>query len=204
MQESTGWLLQEALPGKAGGQPGNAFELVYADKRDRVWGNLYKLDPVLSEWIRQAAPKPKIQLNPTIWIQATILSYAPSTLCLEGFTYLQQRLNSLLASSKLVAAERCIPNKQTDLKHSGKSCLPRGERVFSLESSAQGDLLSYIRRQNLVLLLRALMFRCSSTCRCHCYGDVYSNPGLDLRQKQLMTAAFLVHPAHTGLEPAQL
>lgn len=29
-------------------------------------------------------------------------------------------------------------------------------------------------------------------CRTHGYGDVYSSPGLDLRQKQLLSSAFLV------------
>lgn len=28
--------------------------------------------------------------------------------------------------------------------------------------------------------------------RVHAYGDVYSNPGLSLQQKQLITSAFLV------------
>lgn len=33
-------------------------------------------------------------------------------------------------------------------------------------------------------------------CRTHAYGDVYSSPGLDLRQKQLLASAFLVRPFH--------
>lgn len=44
--------LQEKHPGKAGGPPGNAFDLVYALKTDKVYQNLYQIDPVLSEWIR--------------------------------------------------------------------------------------------------------------------------------------------------------
>ena len=36
--------------------------------------------------------------------------------------------------------------------------------------------------------------RCGCCCRAHAYGDVYSSPGLDLRQKQLLAAAFLVRP----------
>ena len=44
--------MQEGALGKTGGQPGNAFELVYAGVRDRVWQNLYTIEPVLSEWIR--------------------------------------------------------------------------------------------------------------------------------------------------------
>jgi hypothetical protein len=30
-----------------------------------------------------------------------------------------------------------------------------------------------------------------SLCRLHLYGDIYSSPGLDLRQKQLLACAFL-------------
>lgn len=36
-------------------------------------------------------------------------------------------------------------------------------------------------------------------CRVHCYGDIYSSPGLDLRQKQILTAAFLVSKKPTTL-----
>ena len=45
-------LLDGGAPGKVGGPPGDAFELVYLGVRDRVWANLYKVDPVLSEYIR--------------------------------------------------------------------------------------------------------------------------------------------------------
>jgi hypothetical protein len=30
-----------------------------------------------------------------------------------------------------------------------------------------------------------------TACRLHLYGDLYSSPGLDMRQKQLLTCAFL-------------
>lgn len=49
-------VMQESSPGKAGGSPGNAFQLVYAAKTDKVWENLYATDPVLSEWIRCICP----------------------------------------------------------------------------------------------------------------------------------------------------
>jgi hypothetical protein len=45
-------ILREAAPGKAGGQPGNAFSLVYGKVTDRVWETLYNVDGVLAEWIR--------------------------------------------------------------------------------------------------------------------------------------------------------
>ena len=48
-------LLKVALPGKAGGAPGNAFSLVYGSKTDKVYQNLYKVEPVLSEGIRWGA-----------------------------------------------------------------------------------------------------------------------------------------------------
>ncbi|KAK9808538.1 hypothetical protein WJX73_006328 [Symbiochloris irregularis] len=44
--------LGEDTPGKMGGPPGNAFELVYAKVRDRVWQNLYQVDSYISEAIR--------------------------------------------------------------------------------------------------------------------------------------------------------
>jgi hypothetical protein len=31
----------------------------------------------------------------------------------------------------------------------------------------------------------------NATCRLHLYGDIYSSPGLNLRQKQLLMVAFL-------------
>lgn len=48
-------VLQEASPGKAGGQPGTAFSLVYGKVTDRVWDTLYSMDGVLAEWIRYAS-----------------------------------------------------------------------------------------------------------------------------------------------------
>ena len=38
--------------GKAGGQPGTAFSLVYGKVTDRVWDTVYSVDAVLAEWIR--------------------------------------------------------------------------------------------------------------------------------------------------------
>jgi hypothetical protein len=46
-------LLPEQAPGKAGGPPGNTFDLVYGPAiRDKIWANLYRVDPVIAEWIR--------------------------------------------------------------------------------------------------------------------------------------------------------
>lgn len=45
-------LLPEEVPGKCGGPPGNAFELVYAKVTDAVRQAVRKVDPVLAEWIR--------------------------------------------------------------------------------------------------------------------------------------------------------
>ncbi|KAL3158831.1 hypothetical protein ABBQ32_011557 [Trebouxia sp. C0010 RCD-2024] len=45
-------LLPEEVPGKCGGPPGNAFELVYAKVTDAVRRAVRKVDPVLAEWIR--------------------------------------------------------------------------------------------------------------------------------------------------------
>ena len=45
-------LLPEEVPGKCGGAPGNAFELVYAKMTDAVRRAVRKVDPVLAEWIR--------------------------------------------------------------------------------------------------------------------------------------------------------
>ena len=38
--------------GKIGGPPGNAFELVYAKVRDRVWDTLFNVDSFIAEAIR--------------------------------------------------------------------------------------------------------------------------------------------------------
>ncbi|KAL3135667.1 hypothetical protein ABBQ38_006142 [Trebouxia sp. C0009 RCD-2024] len=45
-------LLPEEVPGKCGGPPGNAFELVYAKVTDAVRRAVRKVDPVLADWIR--------------------------------------------------------------------------------------------------------------------------------------------------------
>ena len=44
--------LPEDVPGKSGGPPGNALELVYAKVTDAVCRAVSKVDPVLFEWIR--------------------------------------------------------------------------------------------------------------------------------------------------------
>ena len=45
-------LLPEDVPGKSGGPPGNAFELVYISVTDAVRRAVRKVDPVLADWIR--------------------------------------------------------------------------------------------------------------------------------------------------------
>ncbi|KAK9814833.1 hypothetical protein WJX72_012357 [[Myrmecia] bisecta] len=45
-------LLEEDVPGKAGGPPGNAFQLVYTKVTDAVRQKLHTVDPVLAEYIR--------------------------------------------------------------------------------------------------------------------------------------------------------
>lgn len=45
-------LLPEETPGKVGGPPGNAFELVYGPVTDKVRRNMHAADPVLGELIR--------------------------------------------------------------------------------------------------------------------------------------------------------
>ena len=45
-------LLPEDVPGKSGGAPGNAFELVYISVTDAVRRAVRKVDPVLADWIR--------------------------------------------------------------------------------------------------------------------------------------------------------
>ena len=49
-------LLSEEVPGKSGGAPGNAFELVYAKVTDAVRRAVHKVDPVLADWIRYPPP----------------------------------------------------------------------------------------------------------------------------------------------------
>lgn len=48
-------LLPEDTPGKIGGPPGDAFELVYTSVTDAVRKRMHASDPVLGEWIRQAS-----------------------------------------------------------------------------------------------------------------------------------------------------
>lgn len=45
-------LLPEETPGKVGGPPGDAFEVVYERVTDKVRRNMHAADPVLSEYIR--------------------------------------------------------------------------------------------------------------------------------------------------------
>ena len=45
-------LLEEDTPGKLGGQPGDAFELVYTSVTDTVRERMHAVDPVLAEYIR--------------------------------------------------------------------------------------------------------------------------------------------------------
>ena len=45
-------LLTKDTPGKVGGQPGNAFELVYGGVTDAVRKKMHAVDPVLGEYIR--------------------------------------------------------------------------------------------------------------------------------------------------------
>ena len=46
--------LPEDVPGKCGGPPGNALELVYAKVTDAVCRAVRKVDPVLLDWIKYA------------------------------------------------------------------------------------------------------------------------------------------------------
>jgi len=59
------WLVlpKAGVAGKAGGAPGNAFALVYGSKTIKVYENLYKVEPVLSEWIRWGPPTQIQALN---------------------------------------------------------------------------------------------------------------------------------------------
>eukprot|EP00884_Botryococcus_braunii_P017134 jgi/Botrbrau1/4103/Bobra.152_3s0051.1 len=46
-------LLPEEVAGKAGGPPGDTFDLVYGPTvRDKIWASLYRVDAVIAEWIR--------------------------------------------------------------------------------------------------------------------------------------------------------
>ena len=45
-------LLEGDTPGKVGGPPGNAFELVYTVVTDAVRDKMHTVDPVLAEYIR--------------------------------------------------------------------------------------------------------------------------------------------------------
>ena len=45
-------LLETDTPGKIGGHPGNAFELVYGSTTETVRRKINTTDPTLCEWIR--------------------------------------------------------------------------------------------------------------------------------------------------------
>ena len=63
-------LLPEEAPGKCGGPPGNAFELVYAKVTDEVRRAVHRADPVLAEWIRWSV----ISLHPLLLKPVLILN----------------------------------------------------------------------------------------------------------------------------------
>jgi len=45
-------LLEGETAGKVGGQPGDAFELVYTSVADTVREKMHTVDPILAEYIR--------------------------------------------------------------------------------------------------------------------------------------------------------
>ncbi len=49
-------LLKGDTPGKVGGEPGDAFELVYSTVTDIVQDKVHVVDPVLAEYIRCVQP----------------------------------------------------------------------------------------------------------------------------------------------------
>ena len=49
-------LLEGDTPGKVGGEPGDAFELVYTTVTDTVREKVHTVDPVLAEYIRCVQP----------------------------------------------------------------------------------------------------------------------------------------------------
>jgi hypothetical protein len=53
-------LLPEETPGKVGGAPGDAFELVYGSVTDKVRRNMHAADPVLGELIRYSTLSPRL------------------------------------------------------------------------------------------------------------------------------------------------
>lgn len=57
-------LLPEDTPGKVGGPPGDAFEVVYGKVTDKVRRNMHAADPVLGELIRHVRAPPISQSHP--------------------------------------------------------------------------------------------------------------------------------------------
>ena len=53
-KESWLQLLEGDYPGKIGGAPGDAFELVYTSVTNTVRERMHAVDPVLAEYIRRA------------------------------------------------------------------------------------------------------------------------------------------------------
>ena len=75
-------LLPEDVPGKSGGPPGNAFELVYISVTDAVRRAVRKVDPVLADWIRYPY---SVSLNVTRPMPKCLVGVACSvTVMLDG------------------------------------------------------------------------------------------------------------------------
>ena len=58
-------LLPEDTPGKVGGPPGDAFEVVYGKVTDKVRRNMHAADPVLGELIRHARAPSDLSVPPS-------------------------------------------------------------------------------------------------------------------------------------------
>ncbi len=50
-------LLDGDTPGKVGGEPGDAFDVVYANVATAVRHKMHEVDPVLCEYIRCCTPQ---------------------------------------------------------------------------------------------------------------------------------------------------
>jgi hypothetical protein len=75
-------LLEGDTPGKVGGEPGDAFELVYTTVTDTVREKVHTVDPVLGEYIR--CVQPPAHFCHTQWAMRCVI---PSTmLAYHGFT----------------------------------------------------------------------------------------------------------------------
>mmetsp|Transcript_17255 Transcript_17255/g.37228 ORF Transcript_17255/g.37228 Transcript_17255/m.37228 type:complete len:261 (+) Transcript_17255:298-1080(+) len=74
-------LLEEPVPGKVGGGPGNAFELVYGNIAPLVQDKLHEYDPVLAHYIREHAygdvySSPGLSLLQKQMLAVAFLAYA--------------------------------------------------------------------------------------------------------------------------------